>query len=384
MARSVAREIFDHSAHLFCFSHLRWNFVYQRPQHLMSRAAKAYKVWYLEEPEFFDGDRPDLRIDVQDCGVAVVTPLLPHGLRAEQVNAELRRLLAALLSNVQPQRLIAWFYTPMALQFADELMPDCCVYDNMDELSTFAGAPPGILDWERRLLAKSDVVYVGGHSLYVAKQKRHDNIHVFPSSVDSSHFRAARGFVSEPEDQSALPSPRLGFFGVVDERMDLGLVARIAELRPHWQLVMIGPTAKIDADALPRAQNVHWLGCKPYADLPSYLSGWDVGIMPFALNDATRFISPTKTPEFLAAGVPVVSTPIADVVRPYGVAGHVAIACDAESFVARAEELMARPREPWLRAVDRHLAAMSWDETWAGMQQRLEMDGKRTREARRV
>ncbi len=255
----------------------------------------------------------------------------------------------------------------------------------MDELSTFAGAPPGILDWERRLLSRCDVVYVGGHSLFAAKQNRHPNIHVFPSSVDASHFKAARDPVTEPADQAPIPGPRLGFFGVIDERMDLTIVSRIAELRPDWRLVMIGPTAKIDETTLPRAPNIHWLGCKLYRELPRYLAGWDVGIMPFATNEATRFISPTKTPEFLAAGLPVVSTPIADVVRPYGVAGHVAIASDAESFVARAQELMARPKGHWLKAVDLHLAAMSWDETWAGMKRRLDEVGPAWgREARRV
>ncbi|PPD43356.1 MAG: glycosyl transferase [Methylocystis sp.] len=350
----------------------------------MSRAARAYTVWFFEEPEFIDGDG-DVRIEMQECGVRVVTPLLPKGLDTDRINDSLRMLLAVLLSKVQPRRLVAWYYTPLALQFADELMPDCCVYDNMDELSSFAGAPPGLLDYEDRLLAKCDVVYVGGHSLYAAKKDRHHDIHVFPSSVDASHFQAARAVVAEPADQAAIPGPRLGFFGVIDERMDLGVVARMAELRPQWHFVMIGPTAKIDEAALPRAPNIHWLGCKPYVDLPRYLAGWDVGVMPFAINEATRFISPTKTPEFLAAGIPVISTPIADVVQPYGAAGHVAIASDAEGFVARAEELMARPREPWLAAVDKHIAAMSWDETWNGMQQRMEMvAANHIREAQRV
>lgn len=371
MARRVEDRVSNSQVHLFCFSHLRWSFVFQRPQHLMSRAAREFKVWFFEEPVFFDG-RPFLKIETQDCGVTVVTPWLPHGSSTEQINASQQEMIVNLLSRVQPKRLVAWYYTPMALQFTDGLAPDCCVYDNMDELSAFAGAPNGIAVLEARLLARCDVVYVGGHSLFEAKRNLHDNIHVFPSSVDFEHFSAARAALEDPDDQRGIPRPRLGFFGVIDERLNAELVANIARLRPEWQLVMIGPTAKVDASALPRAQNIHWLGCKDYATLPNYLAGWDVAIMPFAINDATRFISPTKTPEFLAAGVPVVSTPIADVVRPYGLAGHVEIASDVASFVSCAEELLRRPRAPWLRSVDAHLAGMSWDETWNGMRRQLD------------
>jgi glycosyltransferase involved in cell wall biosynthesis len=373
------------STHLFCFSHLRWSFVYQRPQHLMSRAAQEFRTWYVEEPEYFDGP-PVLRIRRDSSDVSVVTPLLPR-LREGDRDDLLRKMLSGLLSELRPKRLIAWYYTPMALRFTDELEPDRCVYDNMDELSTFAGAPPGLVEWEEKLLSKCDVVYVGGHSLYRAKRHRHDNIHVYPSSVDAAHFRQARSLFDDPADQRDIPHPRLGFFGVVDERMDLRLVREIAALRPDWHLVMIGPTVKIDPESLPRAANIHWLGCKDYKELPHYLAGWDVGFMPFAINDATRFISPTKTPEFLAAGVPVVSTPITDVVVPYGSEGLVEIAADARGFVARAEALLSRKRGPWLKSVDAFIEGMSWDDTWAAMRRQLDAFIPQTKtrmEARRV
>jgi UDP-galactopyranose mutase len=381
----VAQKGSNVSSHLFCFSHLRWSFVYQRPQHLMSRAAQEFRTWYVEEPEYFDGP-PFLRIKRDSSDVSVVTPLLPRRTEEER-DALLKRMISGLLSELRPRRLISWYYTPMALRFTDELEPDRCVYDNMDELSTFAGAPPGLLEWEEKLLSRCDVVYVGGHSLFRAKRHRHGNIHVFPSSVDAAHFRQARAHFDDPIDQRDIPHPRLGFFGVIDERMNIDLVREIASLRPDWHLVMIGPTAKIDPENLPRAANIHWLGCKDYKDLPKYLAGWDVGIMPFAINEATRFISPTKTPEFLAAGVPVVSTPITDVVIPYGAAGLVEIAADAEGFVAKAEALLSQRRAPWLRSVDAFLEGNSWDDTWAAMRRRLDAfipDRKTKREARRV
>lgn len=364
-------QSFSNTTHLFCFSHLRWSFVFQRPQHLMSRAAKEFTTWYFEEPENFDGP-PFLRIQMDKSGVSVVTPLLPRNLSQQETNSVLRGMLSSLLAKVQPKRLIAWYYTPMALQFTSDLTPDRCVYDNMDELSAFDGAPNGIVEWERRLLSRCDVVYVGGHSLYEAKCNRHDNIHVFPSSLDVSHFRKARFSLSAPADQAGIAHPRIGFFGVIDERMNTNLVAEIAALRPDWHLTMIGPTAKIDPSRLPRAANIHWLGCKDYTVLPQYLAGWDVGFMPFAINDATRYISPTKTPEFLAAGVPVVSTPIKDVVRPYGDMGLVEIASNAEEFVERIDFLLARPRLKWLQSVDAFLSTMSWDDTWSGMRQHLD------------
>jgi glycosyltransferase involved in cell wall biosynthesis len=276
-----------------------------------------------------------------------------------------------LLNDVPCSQLIAWYYTPMALPFTRELNASVTVYDNMDELSAFRGASPSLLRLESELLRRADVVFTGGQSLYEAKAHRHKNIHAFPSSIDANHFRRARGCLPDPSDQAAIRHPRLGFFGVIDERMDLDLLARCAELRPHWQFVMLGPTAKIDPRSLPRQDNVHWLGEKSYAELPAYLGNWELGIMPFAINEATRFISPTKTPEFLSAGLPVISTPITDVVRPYARAGLVQIVENAQQLVERAEVLMRSPRQEWVEAVDRHLAGQSWDKTWQGMRQHL-------------
>ena len=239
----------------------------------------------------------------------------------------------------------------------------------MDELSGFRGAPPELVALEGELLAEVDVVFTGGHSLYEAKCDRHANIHPFPSSVDVAHFAQARRSGSEPDDQAALPRPRLGYYGVIDERLDLGLVAALADQRPDWSVVMVGPVVKISEDDLPRRANIHWLGGKDYAVLPDCLRSWDVALMPFALNEATRFISPTKTPEYLAAGRPVVSTPIADVVRHYGEVEAVRIADGADAFVAACDDALALVRDGggWLAESDALLADQSWTRTFAGM-----------------
>jgi glycosyltransferase involved in cell wall biosynthesis len=352
---------------LLCHSHLRWQFVYQRPQHLLSRAAQDYDVYFVEEPIFEASGSPRLVITRDPSNVTVVLPVLRAGCSPEEWAWAQRQLLDELLSDIRPDRLLAWYYTPVALEFSRHIAPDLCIYDNMDELSLFRGAPPQLVVLESELFLKADLVFTGGQSLYEAKCHRHHNIHPFPSSIDAPHFAKARLSTREPPDQSAIPRPRLGYFGVIDERMDLDLVAGLADLKPDWQLVMIGPVVKIDPGSLPQRPNLHWMGLRDYDELPAYLAGWDVGIMPFAINEATRFISPTKTPEFLAAGVPVISTPITDVVRPYGERGLVEIAGDSASFVGKAASLMRRPKERWLVAVDSHLATTSWDKTWARM-----------------
>jgi glycosyltransferase involved in cell wall biosynthesis len=333
----------------------------------MSRAARNNRVIFFEEPLFEGNDTPYLRLHGDSSGVTVAEPILPlsFGMEVEQT---LRTLFDDLLQRLDKTPDILWYYTPMALDFSRHIQSAFCVYDNMDELSAFRGASPKLLNLEEELFGRAEAVFTGGHSLFKAKRHRHDNIHSFPSSIDVRHFGQSRSKKADPADQAALPHPRLGFFGVIDERMDLALVADIARRRPHWQLIMIGPVAKIDPATLPRASNIAWLGMKSYDELPSHLSGWDVGIMPFARNESTKYISPTKTPEFLAAGVPVICTRIADVVQPYGELGLAEIEDDAEGFIAASERLFGLPKREWLEKVDRHLSCNSWDKTWSAME----------------
>lgn len=360
---------------LICFSHLRWDFVFQRPQHLMSRFARDRRVIFWEEPRYLEGlESP--RLDYRQCpdtGVFVATPELAAGGDPLSDQATLSTMLDELAAK-QKGALVRWYYTPMMLPFSEHSTVACTVYDCMDELANFKNAPPGIMDLERRLLAEADVVFTGGYSLYEAKRDQHDNIHPFPSSVDVTHFAQARSSTADPEDQAGFPHPRLGFYGVVDERMDLDLLAAVADARPDWSLVIVGPVVKIDPADLPRRPNLHYLGGKTYAELPAYLGGWDVAMMPFAINDATRFISPTKTPEYLAAGRPVVSTPITDVARHYGQLPGVWIAQDQDEFINGCEAALTLVErdERWLRSVDGMLGQTSWDRTFARMAKLIE------------
>ena len=358
-------------ADVVCLSHLRWNFVFQRPQHLMTRCARERRVFFFEEPVFEPDIQPQLRLQHHE-GVTVATPHLPTGIDDAACPALLRERLNGLLHQQNVHDYVLWYYTPMALAFSDHLAPLAVVYDCMDELSAFKGAPATLTQREAELLQRASLVLTGGRALYEAKRHQHRNIHPFPSSVDAAHFGQARRHLEDPADQAGVPRPRLGFFGVIDERMDLDLIAGVAATRPDWHLIMLGPVVKIDSATLPQAANIHYLGAKRYDELPHYVAGWDVALLPFARNEATRFISPTKTPEYLAAGKPVVSTSIRDVVRPYGEQGLVRIADDVPSFVRACTSAMNEHASTRLTQADAFLRQTSWDGTWRRI--RLLMD----------
>ena len=359
------------SADLICLSHLRWNFVFQRPQHLMSRCARGRRVFFVEEPVFDAGITPYFDIE-RSADVHVVVPHLPSGLSASAAEAAQRQLVNQLIRTRHIREYVLWYYTPMALAFTDHLAPAAIIYDCMDELSAFKGAPAVLKFREADLLRRASLVLTGGQSLFEAKRHQHANIHPFPSSVDVAHFAQARTLTGDPLDQAAIPHPRLGFFGVLDERLDIELLDAAAAARPDWQWVMLGPIVKIDAASLPRRANIHYLGSKPYEQLPEYIAGWDVALLPFARNEATRYISPTKTPEYLAAGKPVVSTSIQDVVRPYGQQGLVRIADAVEPFVDACAAAMAEDPASRRTQADAFLTQMSWDGTWNRIQLLME------------
>lgn len=355
---------------LVCFSHLRWNFVFQRPQHLLTRFSNDRRVFYVEELVFADHDHMEVT-QIQENLWIVVPHLVNKGTNEEQANRQ-NILLQKLFAENKLKEYIFWYYTPMSLDFTDSFNPALVVYDCMDELSAFKFAPVALKSNEEKLFKKADLVFTGGHSLYKAKKDRHSAIYPFPSSIEKEHFAKARFDIAEPADQVTIPHPRIGFYGVIDERMDLDLITKVAAERPDWHFVIIGPVVKIDEKSLPRFSNIHYLGNKSYQELPTYLAGWDIAIIPFALNESTRFISPTKTPEYLAAGKPVISSSIQDVITPYGDNKLVYIADNAGEFIAAAEEVLSmEDRDLWLSNVDSFLCDNSWDNTWSQMMQHI-------------
>jgi glycosyltransferase involved in cell wall biosynthesis len=383
--RQSARKILpsvatENLSDLICFSHLRWNFVYQRPQHLLSRAAQRWRVWYVEEPIW--SNTPSLSIHSEGPQLSVVVPHLVHGTSPEEALLQQRDMINQLLTEQHIEHYAVWYYTPMALPFTDHLQPRLTVYDCMDELSAFLGAPQPLIEQERQLIGRVDVIFTGGHSLYEAKQKRHPQVYAFPSCIDYNHFAQARSGVTrsgvtrstlaDPADQQAIGGPRIGYSGVIDERLNLTLIAELAGRRPDWQFIFLGPVVKIDPSRLPQGPNLHYLGMKAYNELPAYFGNWDAAMMPFAISDATRYISPTKTPEYLAAGLPVVSTPIRDVVRTYGGWEPVVIADSVSAFQCGLSLVLNHRPTGQQPELDRFLHEQSWDNTWNQMQRILD------------
>jgi glycosyltransferase involved in cell wall biosynthesis len=363
---------------IVCFSHLRWDFVFQRPQQLMTRLSVQHRIYFIEEPVLDAKDTYYFKVYKDEVAeVNVITPHFPPGLEAASLLDAQNTVVKLILDVYSISKYIIWHYSPMSYAFSHELRPIYRVYDCMDELSNFLFAPAELKQNEAALLSSADIVFTGGHSLYEAKKSLHASIFCFPSSIDKSHFGKARELrvsgQEEPADQRPIPSPRIGFFGVIDERLNIDMLLELARLRPAWQFILVGPVVKIDPASLPRAENIHYLGPKSYGDLPRYLAGWDIAMMPFALNASTKFISPTKTPEYLAGGVPVIAPSISDVVTPYFHLGLVSIADTAAEFVYAGEQILAHRMPPaWREKVNDFLGEMSWDQTVADMSRLIE------------
>jgi UDP-galactopyranose mutase len=364
---------------LIVFSHLRWDFVFQRPQHLMTRLARHYRVYFFEEPVHTDGTAY-LEMNERAPNLYVCRPHTPIdevGFSDAQLPA-LQKLLEQLIERERFVRPVAWLYTPMALPLLQRFDPSVVVYDCMDELSAFLNAPRELIQREQSLLRLADVVFTGGPSLYRAKQMLHDSVHCFPSSVEADHFGRARDTAIDHPDQRDIPHPRLGFFGVIDERFDPVAISLLADAHPDWHVVLVGPVVKIDPARLPQRNNIHYMGQRSYQELPGFLAGWDVALLPFAMNESTRFISPTKVLEYMAAEKPIVSTPVADVVAPYGHIVH--IGRDAQSFVAACEYALHElpvARDKRVTMMRNVVKATSWDATAQKMHALIEGVTKR-------
>lgn len=338
----------------------------------MSRFARERRVFFVEAPVFAT-DVAVGRMDVTSVadGIYDCVPSLPRGLSEEAALGMQRALIEETMSAYSVEPEILWFYDPMAAPLGAGLGA-ATVYDCTGELAALDGAAARLREREDELLARADLVFTAGHGLWRARCHRHPSVHVFPNSVDVGHFAAARGRSPEPADQASIARPRLGFFGIVDERLDLALIAELASARPDFHLVMIGPIVNIPEASLPRAPNIHWLGHKRYEALPAYLAGWDVALMPFALTQATRFMSPTSTLEYLAAGKPVASTMIEEVVHPYGEIGLVHVGASRD-FVKAVESALSTDAEAHARIAAAFVGETSWDRTWAEMNALVEV-----------
>jgi glycosyltransferase involved in cell wall biosynthesis len=376
-------------APIIVHSHLRWDFVWQRPQQLLSRFAQRGDVLFVEEPIHLDDVR-EARLDLSEPMARLyrAVPMLPGRFRGEYdasiavIRELVRRRLAAdgALGGLFAQP-IQWFYTPMpAPAMMGAFGERAVVYDCMDELSKFRFAPRELVDRERYLMAQADVVFAGGYKLSQSKAKYHHNVHFFGCGVDVAHFATARSAdVTVPREIASLKRPVVGYYGVIDERIDYDLLRALATTLPDVELVMVGPVVKVDPAELPQAANIHWLGQRQYAELPAHVKGFDVCLMPFALNEATEFINPTKTLEYMAAGKPIVSTAVSDVVHNF--TPVVAVANTPEEFGAAVRAAIQRPNGEMIARGLEQARANSWESIVSRME-RIIRDAIRTRETR--
>jgi len=352
--------------------HLRWDFVWQRPQQIFARLAANHPVLFVEDP--VEGDGPRLDISSTPQGVVRVVPVLRQCSELStdaQCAITLPLLKTALHSHPLLRGRFAsavqWFYSPMtAPAFLNQFGTIGVVYDCMDELANFRFAPADIVQREELLLSRADVVFTGGYSLHRAKSARHSNVHFYGCGVDVAHFAKARGRETMvPEEIARLPRPILGYFGVIDERLDYALLAHLARAMPNASVVMVGPLAKVHRDELPSLPNIHWVGQRAYGELPSLVKAFDICLMPFALNAATRYINPTKTLEYLAAGKPVVSTAVPDVVHSFS--SVVDVADSVEDFVTAVQQALAAPNPEKVAQGIKRARLSSWDAVVASM-----------------
>lgn len=349
---------------IIAFSHLRWDSVYQRPRHLLTRLAENYRIVFIEEPVFHDDDS-FFEISTPGKNVTVLkphTPVAAAGFHDEQL-PHLIKLMRQL--SVLEEEHIAWFYTPMALPLLQELQPAAVIYDCIDELSACKDSPRQMLQRENALLKVADLVFSASPSLYRMKRERHPNVHCFPGSAETAHFEQALDRSHTHPALEEIPGPRLGFYGVIDERIDMRLIEALAEAHPLWQIVMVGPATRIDPAMQQKRHNIHYLGHQPYEALPRLLAGWNACLLPFALNESTiHSASLDRTLEYMTAGLPVISTAIADVIELYG--DVVAVAETPKEFIRACEQaLLTTPEEnrEWIARTSELLSATSWDKT---------------------
>lgn len=361
------------------FSHLRWKFVWQRPQQFLSRFAKKHPVLFVELTEFdlADGAQPKLELETVAHNVTMANLHLPAKLEGtDEVTALMRKYVKFAIEAVNNDgrfdNPLLWYYNPMDAGWAlGYINGRGIVYDCMDELSQFRGAPPELIERERLLLQRADIVFTGGYELWLKKSRQHPNVHFFGCGVEYHHFSQAQDSAKPlPEDLRNRSKPVIGWFGVVDERVDYDLLAKVAELRPDYNFVLVGPVVKVDPAHLPQAPNIHWLGGRDYKVLPDYCRGYDVCMMCFALNEATEYINPTKALEYLATGKPVVGTPVSDVVRQYS--DTVLIAKSPEDFAANIDRALNKPDLRMIqKGIDKAKEA-SWESTVEKMQGLIE------------
>jgi glycosyltransferase involved in cell wall biosynthesis len=362
-------------------SHLGWDWVWQRPQQFHSRLSKTHPVLFVEGPipsEEVEKSRVTLR-EISDYPNIVVLQMVVPASRFRTdgawVDTERRRLVQTVLEGPLGRSFenpVQWFYDPMAVTaFLGHMDESAVVYDCMDELSQFKGAPRELVRRERELLNAADVVFAGGPKMARSKARFNSNCHSYGCGVDIKHFGKARHAATKvPQDVAQLSGPVLGYIGVVDERLDYDLLANLADHNPAWSIAIVGPHTKVDPADFPKRDNLHFLGGRDYSQLPAYAKAFDVCMMPFAKNEATEYINPTKALEYMATGRPIVSTDVEDVVLQFSDVVEIAVTHD--EFIAGCERSIAQPSLRRINAGLKMAKNNSWDSIVAQLERHVE------------
>lgn len=360
------------SRDVVCLSHLPWDLALERPHQVMRRFARDRHVFFVEEPRATDAElRTVMR--TAEPNVHVVSLGVPADMAPGDVEIAYRRCVASLASSTE--RPLLWVYSPASVHAARDLDASLVVYDCVADHAARSEATPEVRAAEAELLARADLVFTAGTSLFESKRGRNVSTYPLPSSVDAEHFAHAasareRGDHRDASELAGVPGPRIGFLGPIDDRVDLALVDRLAAARPDVQIVLLGALVGVTTWDLPDRPNVHWLGAKTYHELPEHVASWDAAMIPFRDDAATRRSEPSGLLACLAANKAVVSTP-ADEVMPYAERGVVKVV-HADRFVAGVDEALRDARDVVVTAVRRLacegvLARTSWDRTYQAM-----------------
>lgn len=361
---------------LLVFSHLRWDFVFERSQHLHSRFAKYRRVFFVEEPVLGSVEIPRFHLRETPEGVQIAVPHLPKSLKSEDIEPVLRDLVDELIFEEDLSRFVLWYDSPRALPFTRHLEAQHVIFDLQGKVDSSAET--------LELLRKADLALTGSSVQYEALKSTFPNLEFVPSSVDHDHFSQGRQSLVEPTDQVNLSHPRIGFYGVIDDRLNFELIEELAIKRPDWQFVLVGPVMEGDPEKLFHSKNVHVLGKKDYHELPLYLSGWDCAILPFRQSERTAYLSPTMALEFLSAGKPVVATPLPEIRTFLGDLGLVWTAETTEEFLRCIEDALAsRETREWSEEFEGLVTGKTWEETFLAIAS-LEKDLKASQKGVRI
>jgi glycosyltransferase involved in cell wall biosynthesis len=367
---------------IICFAH-DWGGDPTSKTHIMRLLAKKSRVLWvnsiaMRRPVASKSDArrliTKLRRAFAGCvevepNIFVVNPLvlpLPGSALAQRLNGVLlERSLRRTLSKLSFARPILWTFLPTMNRLVGRLGERLLVYHCVDKYSEFSGVPrDAIVAMERDLVKRADLVFTSAARLLEECRPLNPHTHFITHGVDTAHFgRALDPQTPVPDDLAGIRKPVAGFFGLIADWVDLPLIRSLARERPDWSFVLIGKAAT-DLAPLQGLSNVHWLGQKPYTELPGYCRGFDVALIPFVQNELTLRVNPLKLREYLAAGLPVVSTPLPEISRYDGL---VRLATRREEFIGGIEAALAE-RSPELAG--RRFEAMrgeSWEARVADM-----------------